>query len=100
MSGFQNGDVIIKPNIIHPSFNHINKYPSTEDTADLNVKHFKHNVITTKPIKMTFQQSLHVHVLEQNVYQTQFDLEYSSSKCELPTTATRAHAQSVEYRPV
>ena len=27
----------------------------TEDTADLNVKHFKHNVIATKPIEMPFQ---------------------------------------------
>ena len=35
----------------------------TEDT-DLHVKHYKQNenVITTKPIKMPFQQSLHVHV--------------------------------------
>ena len=38
---------------------------TTKDTAELNVKHVKHNVITTKPIKMTFQQSLHVHVLVQ-----------------------------------
>ena len=34
----------------------------TEDTADQDIARTERNVITTKPIKITFQRSLHVHV--------------------------------------
>jgi len=39
---------------------HSKIFVPTENTTDLYVKHFKHNVITTKPIKPPTQKSVHV----------------------------------------